>query len=167
MVKVLKPFKVADGDTPGIAQNIWKEMNSSIDENPLALESSRAIGRFDDKLGLELMSIVHVDGLFKGSRDEEIAGFVDGGVIVKGFGTGVPLYSFVLGSNLILIEVSGVDTCGLIDASIEFSHSDEFGSFVNEESRGPVAHVTETLDHEGFSSNSGGDSEPFRHFGVI
>ena len=142
-------------------------MNSSIDENPLAFESSRAIGRFDDKLGLELMSIVHVDSLFKGSRDEEIAGFVNGRVVVEGFGAGVALDSFVLGSNLILIEVSGVDSCGFIDAPIEFCHSDEFGSFVNEESRGPVAHVTETLDHEGFSSNPGGDSEPFCHFGVI
>lgn len=52
-------------------------MNTSIDENLLAFKCSRTVGSFNDKLGLELMSVVHVNGLLKGSWDEEIAGFID------------------------------------------------------------------------------------------
>lgn len=73
MLDVLEPFKVRDSHTTSIAQDIWKEAHSFLQENLLALSGSGSVGSLNDKLTVEFVRIVGVDGLLEGSRNEDIA----------------------------------------------------------------------------------------------
>lgn len=73
VLEVLKPLKVGDGHTTSVAENVGKEADSLGQENLLGGSRGRAIGGLDDELTLEFICVVSVDGLFEGSRDEEVA----------------------------------------------------------------------------------------------
>ena len=72
MTQVLQPFEVTNGDTSCVAKNVGKELNALFQKNLLGFESCRAIGSLNNQASLELVSIVDVDGLLKGSWNEEI-----------------------------------------------------------------------------------------------
>lgn len=73
MLEVLEPFEIGDGHTTCVAENIRKETDSFGEKNLFGSSCGWTVGSFDDELALELVSVVSVDGLFEGSRDEEIA----------------------------------------------------------------------------------------------
>ena len=72
MLEVLEPFKVRDGHTTSVAKDIREEADSLTEKYLLGCSSSWAIGSFNDEFTLEFFSIVSVDSLFEGGRDEEI-----------------------------------------------------------------------------------------------
>ena len=73
MLDIFQPLKVRDGDTTTIAQDIGKEADTFFQQNFLAFASGGTVGSFNDQFALEPVSVVAVDGLLKGSRDEDVA----------------------------------------------------------------------------------------------
>jgi hypothetical protein len=78
--------------------------------------------------------------------------FVDSLLLFEVFGAGEAFNSLVL-SNIVL-EGLVVNSVGIVDTAVVFSHTDELGSFLSEVLAGPISHVSETLDDEGLSLKS-------------
>lgn len=63
--------------------------------------------------------------------------------------------------DLVIVQFLRVDSIFIVDTSVEFSNSDELGSFLNEELRCPVAHITEALNDESLAFDSRLNSKVF------
>ena len=75
--KVLQPFKVRCCDSPCVAKNIWKELDSFLKKNLLSLNCCRTVGCLYNEFSVEPVSVVFVDSFFESSRDKEVAKCVD------------------------------------------------------------------------------------------
>jgi len=73
VIEVLQPLEVACSDTSSIAENVRQEFNTLVKKFLLSTKSSGSVGCFHNQLGLELISVDCIDGLFEGSRNEEIS----------------------------------------------------------------------------------------------
>ena len=73
MFEILQPFEVRDSHTTSVAENIGKETDSFTEQNLFSSSGSGTIGSLNDEFALEFISIISVDGLFVGGRDENIA----------------------------------------------------------------------------------------------
>ena len=73
MINVLQPFEVGAGNAAAVHQKIWGYDNAASGQNLLSTERSRPISTFEDHLALETACVFLVDGLFSGSRDEDVA----------------------------------------------------------------------------------------------
>jgi hypothetical protein len=162
--QVLQPFEITDSDTTGITQNIWQELNAFISQDLFSFQSGWTVGSFNDKFGLEFVSIVFVDSFFQSSGNKEVNRFVDGGIIQEGFTAWISLDCFVFVSFLVLEEFIRVDSVWIEDTSVPFGNTDEFGSSLYEKFGSPVPDVTETLNAESLSDQSFLDAQNFAHF---
>jgi hypothetical protein len=63
VLEVLEPFEVTDRYTSCIAQNIGQKLNPLSFQNLLTLHGGWSISSLNNKFGLELVSVVYVDGL--------------------------------------------------------------------------------------------------------
>lgn len=101
MFQILQPFEIADSNTTCITQNIRQELNTLVSQDLFTFHCGWSIGSLNDKFGLELVSIVLVDGLLQSSWNEEVNWFVNGRVIKVGLTSWVSLDCFVFVSFFI------------------------------------------------------------------
>lgn len=73
MLNILEPLEIRHSDTTSIAKDIGQEIHSFAYQDLFSLCSRGAIGSFNNQFTLEFICVVSVDGLFKGSRNENIA----------------------------------------------------------------------------------------------
>ena len=89
---------------------------------------------------------VLVDALLNGSRDQDVAWFVEHGVVKEGLRGGVVGDRLFRVRELVLEQVIRTDALLVVDRAIAFDDSDQLGSsLLYQELRGKVPHVSEPL----------------------
>lgn len=73
MLDVLEPFEVADCHSTAVAEHIWQEAHSLLEQDLLSLAGGGTVSGLHNQLAAETVGVVDVDRLLKGSRDENIA----------------------------------------------------------------------------------------------
>ena len=61
MLDVLEPLEVANCDSTGVAEHIWQEAHSLLEQDLLALAGGGTISGLHDELALETVGVVDVD----------------------------------------------------------------------------------------------------------
>lgn len=124
MFDVLEPLEVTDSDSTCIQEDVRQNTNVFLHEHLLSLLGSRSIGSFSNDATLEPVCILRVDSLFHGSRTENVAWLVDSGlVLVPLLDSWIVMDALVRLLELEVLETLRVDTSGVIDRPIVFSHS--------------------------------------------
>lgn len=167
MLQVLQPLEVTNCDASCIAQDIRQKLNTFLPQNLLSFHCCWTVGSLNNQFGLEFVSVVFVDGFFKGGWDEEINRPIDCRVIKESLRTWVTFNRFVFIFFLILKKLIRVDSILIPDATVPFSDSNEFGPCLNKEFRSPVSDITETLDAEAFAGEALLDAKNSADFRIV
>ena len=71
--EVLHPLEVADGHAAGVADDVGHDQDAALAEDVVGLGQRRAVGAFEDQLGLDPPRALGRDLAFERGRDEDVA----------------------------------------------------------------------------------------------
>ena len=85
----MNPFKVADGDAAGVAENVWDDEDIvALVENGVRVGSGWAVCSFGEDAAAELCGVFAGDDAFFSGGDEDVAGLDEEVVVREMFGIG-------------------------------------------------------------------------------
>src|ERR1700730_7962046 len=130
---VLHPLKIADRDTAGIREDVWKDGDSLASENFIGVGRRRSVGGFGDYAGLDRLGVVQGDDVFESSGHQDVAFHVEQLVVGSARSAGHAYYRAA--AFFVANGFDGVDATRIGYASASITKGDDFGFFLGKELR--------------------------------
>ena len=86
MRKVLDPFEIGHRDTARVGIQVGNDHAALVAQYFIGARSHGAVRRFDDQRGLDPVGVRHIDHPFKGRRNKDIAGGLEGSCAIRVMG---------------------------------------------------------------------------------
>ncbi len=145
-LQILHPFKVADGYTASVGQNIGNNSNTSVIKDVISFGIGRAIGGLNNQARFNARGIPASQLILQSGWDQYITGKFKQFRVSHQLGIRQALQRAMLFG--VAQGAMNINAVGVIDAAIEIAQTDNFAvEFVVKETGRNAANVAEALDH--------------------
>jgi hypothetical protein len=148
VLEVLDPLEVGDHHAARIGEHVGHDEDALVVEDLIRLRGGRAVRAFDHHPALHPVGVLLVDHPAERSRDEDVALERDQVVRVDLLSARVEVGDLAAVAH-VLRELVGVDPVAAGDRPARVRHADHPRAELLHQPRGPRAHVSESLHHEG------------------